>query len=132
MQGIRAKISSKGARFEQFFEYCYRYKRYWLDRGFDTPLLNAVIFKKLRDATGGKIKLVVSGGAPLAADVQDFLRVCLFDLALSYGLTESAGRMKINTSRGVIVAIVIFSSFILFETPCIIHHTLYFRGCLLQ
>ena len=94
MQGIRAKISSKGARFEQFFEYCYRYKRYWLDRGFNTPLLNALVFKNLRDAVGGKITSIVSGGAPLAPDVQDFIRVCMFDMSLAYGLTESAGTLQ--------------------------------------
>ena len=91
MQGVIAGISGRGTTFERLFHYCYRYKRYWLDRGFDTPILNALIFKNLRAAVGGRLRSVVSGGAPLAPDVQDFFRVCMFDVLLAYGLTESTG-----------------------------------------
>ena len=92
VQGVKGVIAAKGPRFERLFDYCYRYKRYWLDQGFNTPILNALIFKNLKAAVGGRLNSIVSGGAPLAPDVQDFFRVCMFDnLLLAYGLTESAG-----------------------------------------
>ena len=37
----------------------------WQDRGFDTPLLNKTLFRKIRYFLGGKVRLMLSGGAPL-------------------------------------------------------------------
>ena len=55
-----------------------------------TPILDAVIFKKMRALVGGRIRLLLSGGAPLASDTHDFVR-CALELPLvqGYGLTES-------------------------------------------
>ena len=55
----------------------YRYRLDCLSRGYDTPLLNKLIFGKLKQALGGRLGLIVSGGAPLSPDVHDFLRACL-------------------------------------------------------
>ena len=48
-----------------------------LYRGFDTPILNRLIFKKIANAFGGNMKTLISGGAPLPHHVKEFLRVCL-------------------------------------------------------
>lgn len=44
--------------------------------GFDTPLFNALVFKKFSSLVGGKLRLAVSGGGPLSADVQAFITTC--------------------------------------------------------
>ena len=44
----------------------------------------------MRAALGGKIKLVLTGGAPLSAECHNFIRVCLGAKVLQgYGLTET-------------------------------------------
>ena len=44
--------------------------------GFDTPLFKKLVFKKVGAATGGRMRLAVSGGGPLNADVQRFINIC--------------------------------------------------------
>ncbi len=46
--------------------------------------------KKLLQSFGGKLKLFCIGGAPLAPDVEAFLREAKFPYAMGYGLTETS------------------------------------------
>lgn len=58
------------------------------------PVLSGVIYraagKKLLDAFGGRLRFFGIGGAPLAADVEDFLYRARFPYAIGYGLTETS------------------------------------------
>ena len=40
-------------------------------------MLCRLIFSKFRAILGGKVRTLLSGGAPLAADTHDFIRTCL-------------------------------------------------------
>ena len=53
---------------EELFHYFVQYKMKWQDRGFDTPLLNKTLFRKIRYFLGGKVRLMLSGGAPLVSN----------------------------------------------------------------
>jgi len=59
-----------------------------------TPLLKTAVIRligrKLRRTFGGELRLFCIGGAPLAADVEQFLRAARFPYAIGYGLTETA------------------------------------------
>ena len=79
-----------GPFMKRLLEFCYRYKSYYKKRGMDTPILNALIFKNMRAIVGGRIRLLLSGGAPLSPDTHDYVRnaLCL-PLVQGYGLTES-------------------------------------------
>ena len=48
------------------------------------------IFKNVRAATGGSVRLTVCGGAPLARDTQKFLTITHAPLLVGYGLTETS------------------------------------------
>jgi long-chain acyl-CoA synthetase len=52
--------------------------------------LHAIAGKKLLATFGGKLRLFTIGGAPLAPDVEEFLREAKFPYAIGYGLTETA------------------------------------------
>ena len=54
------------------------------------PLATRVAGRKLNAALGGKIRFFGIGGAPLAAEVEQFLRGARFPYAMGYGLTEAA------------------------------------------
>lgn len=52
--------------------------------------LNAVAGKKLKETFGGCLRMFCIGGAPLAPDVELFLREAGFPYGLGYGLTETS------------------------------------------
>merc|ERR1711935_40781 len=53
------------------------------------PLLS-LIFKKVQAMTGGRLKMGISGGGPISADVQDFIRTVFgMPLVQGYALTET-------------------------------------------
>ncbi len=58
------------------------------------PLLRRVVYRKavegLLQAFGGQVKFMGLGGAPLASDVERFLRIGGFPYAIGYGMTECA------------------------------------------
>jgi len=57
---------------------------------FDTPFLNKTLFRKIRYFLGGRVRLMLSGGAPLSPDTHSLTRTCLcVPLMQGYGLTET-------------------------------------------
>ncbi|KAL3648132.1 Long-chain-fatty-acid--CoA ligase 2 (Long-chain acyl-CoA synthetase 2) (Fatty acid activator 2) [Castilleja foliolosa] len=73
-----------------------RIKLYWMNKGYKqkdaSPLADLLAFGKIKNRLGGRIRLIVSGGAALSSEVEEFLRVtsCAF-VVQGYGLTESCG-----------------------------------------
>ena len=89
---VKRKVKAKGKTFEAFFNYWMSYKKYWTDKGFRTPLLDKIVFSKIAAATGGNLKLIISGGAPLNPSVHEDLRLCLATQVFQgYGMTETNG-----------------------------------------
>lgn len=51
-----------------------------------------IIFKKVRKLLGGRVRMMLSGGAPLSADTQRFMNICFCcPVGQGYGLTETCG-----------------------------------------
>ncbi|CAH2988990.1 unnamed protein product [Chilo suppressalis] len=89
-KGITDKVSKSGEFASAFFKWAYTYKQTWMRRGYDTPILNKLMFTKIRGLLGGRIRLMLSGGAPLSPDTHAQLRICLCaDIVTGYGLTET-------------------------------------------
>ncbi|CEP63799.1 uncharacterized protein LALA0_S09e02762g [Lachancea lanzarotensis] len=61
-------------------------KRFHIPGG-DT--LGNIIFKKIRQATGGCLKIVLNGGGPISRDTQEFITTLLCPMLIGYGLTET-------------------------------------------
>jgi long-chain acyl-CoA synthetase len=63
--------------------------------------MNKLAGKKMLASFGGSLRLFCIGGAPLAADVEKFLKEAQFPYAIGYGLTETsplvAGTNNVNT-----------------------------------
>ena len=71
-----------------------------MNRGFDTPLINRIIFGQTRLLMGGKVRLILSGGAPLAPDTHEFIKTCLCVQVLQgYGLTESCSSATVMDGK---------------------------------
>ena len=63
--------------FEKVFKFCLDYKLGWYKRGRDTPLVDKLVFNKIRALLGGHMRFIIVGGAPLSNDTHDFIRTCL-------------------------------------------------------
>ncbi len=75
-KGIEAKISAGSPVKQYLFKVALETRGVALKLGFDTPLFKALVFKKFAAVTGGRLRLAVSGGGPLNADVQRFVNIC--------------------------------------------------------
>ena len=74
-KAINSKLSKSSPLSRAIFNFCYEYKKAWVARGFDTPLVNSLIFKKLQASLGGNIHVMLSGGAPLNKEIEEFFKV---------------------------------------------------------
>ncbi|XP_047987467.1 long-chain-fatty-acid--CoA ligase 4 [Leguminivora glycinivorella] len=89
-KGITDKVTRSGPMAAAAFKWAYTYKLTWMRRGYDTPLLNKLMFSKVSALLGGRMRLMISGGAPLSPDTHAQVRVCLCcDVVTGYGLTET-------------------------------------------
>lgn len=90
-KGIVDQMTSRGPFFTSLFNFVVDYKKYWIRKGYDTPIVNALVSRKIRSMLGGKISHIVTGSAPLSPDTMEFIRCCLdVTVIQGYGLTETA------------------------------------------
>jgi long-chain acyl-CoA synthetase len=55
-----------------------------------TAILDAVVFKKLKDATGGRLRICMNGGGPISKDTLHFISMAVAPMISGYGLTETS------------------------------------------
>ncbi|XP_059625544.1 long chain acyl-CoA synthetase 1-like isoform X2 [Cornus florida] len=111
----------------RMFDIFYKYKLFWMNLGFKqknaSPLADLLAFRKVKARLGGRIRLIVSGGAPLSTEVEEFLRVttCAFVLQ-GYGLTETCGLTTLGfpdemSMIGTVGSVFVYSELRLEEVP---------------
>jgi len=90
-KGIHENVRKKGEFTEKLFDFCVRYKQAAVARGEKTPLMDKLIFKSVRALIGGRVRVILTGGAPLSPETHDYIRVCMGCPVLQgYGLTETS------------------------------------------
>lgn len=83
-------MKKSGAFRQAIFKFAYEYKLKWMKRGYDTPFFNKFIFGAARQVLGGRVRLILCGGAPLSPDTHNQVKICLcVTVTQGYGLTET-------------------------------------------
>uniref|UniRef100_A0AAR5PEI0 long-chain-fatty-acid--CoA ligase n=1 Tax=Dendroctonus ponderosae TaxID=77166 RepID=A0AAR5PEI0_DENPD len=87
---IQDKLGKSSDLKKLIFKFSYDYKAKWARRGYDTPIINKFVFGAIRQLMGGHIRLIISGGAPLAPETHEQINNCLCATIIQgYGLTET-------------------------------------------
>lgn len=63
-----------------------------------------IVYKKIQQATGGKVKQLICGGGSLAQHLEDFFEIVGIEILVGYGLTETSpvltARRQVRNLRG--------------------------------
>ncbi|XP_024986103.1 long chain acyl-CoA synthetase 4-like [Cynara cardunculus var. scolymus] len=92
--GLQQKISSGSYFKHKLFDIAYSYKLHHMKGGSKhseaSLLSDRLVFSKVKQGLGGRVRIILSGAAPLAPHVESFLKVVACSHVLQgYGLTET-------------------------------------------
>uniref|UniRef100_A0A0N4Z7T8 long-chain-fatty-acid--CoA ligase n=1 Tax=Parastrongyloides trichosuri TaxID=131310 RepID=A0A0N4Z7T8_PARTI len=86
------EVSQGSMIFRELFRICYERRRSRYEDGYSSFIMNKLAFNKIKKLLGGKLRVVLSGGAPLNAETQRFMNICFCcPVVQGYGLTETCG-----------------------------------------
>uniref|UniRef100_A0A1J3HFQ2 Long chain acyl-CoA synthetase 9, chloroplastic n=1 Tax=Noccaea caerulescens TaxID=107243 RepID=A0A1J3HFQ2_NOCCA len=94
--GVRKKVDAKGGLAKTLFDFAYARRLSaingsWFGAwGLEKLLWDLLVFGKIRAVLGGRIRYLLSGGAPLSGETQRFINICVgAPIGQGYGLTET-------------------------------------------
>lgn len=91
-KGILTKVNSSGWLQRKLFWGALSAKEsllYWSLPGIE--VLDALVFDRVKQATGGNLKVVMNGGGPIAESTLRFISFVICPMLSGYGLTETVG-----------------------------------------
>lgn len=95
--GIRKKIFEHALKIgEKVSSYTLYQRKVPLQLALQYELADALVFRKIKNAFGGRLRFAVSGGAPLSAQISNFFHHCGVLILEGYGLTETTAAICVN------------------------------------
>ncbi|RKF61937.1 Long-chain-fatty-acid--CoA ligase 1 [Erysiphe neolycopersici] len=99
-KGILNKINESNIILRSIFYTALWAKNFILQKNLPgLKLLDLLIFNKIRQGTGGNLRLCLNGGGPISKDTQWFISMALTPLINGYGLTETTAMGAIMDPR---------------------------------
>jgi long-chain acyl-CoA synthetase len=89
-KGVVAKVAAGGPLLNAAFWGAFYAKEFLITNNLPgSSILDQLIFAKVKEATGGKLRLCLSGGGPIARETQRFISMVVSTIINGYGLTET-------------------------------------------
>ncbi|KAI1079902.1 long-chain-fatty-acid-CoA ligase [Whalleya microplaca] len=89
-KGIEAKVNGGGALTRSLFWGAYNLKSLLVSAGLPgSGILDALVFRKVREMTGGRVRFVFNGASGISDGTRQFISLVLAPMITGYGLTET-------------------------------------------
>ncbi|KAH0890958.1 hypothetical protein HID58_053387 [Brassica napus] len=90
--GITNAVKTSGGLKERLFNAAYNAKKQALLNGKSaSPIWDRLVFNKIKDRLGGRVRFMTSGASPLSPEVLEFLKICFGGrVSEGYGMTETS------------------------------------------
>ena len=96
-KGVMSKVDASGALVKNVFWGALATKEFLMSYGLPgSGILDALVFNKVKDATGGRLRICLSAGGPVAKDTQKFVSYAICPMISGYGLTETSAMGALN------------------------------------
>ncbi|KXH50889.1 AMP-binding enzyme [Colletotrichum salicis] len=90
-KGVIAKVNSSGPLVKTLFWGAFNYKTFMVKYGLPgATIFDSVVFKKVRELTGGRLRFIMNGASGISDGTKHFLSMTLAPMLTGYGLTETA------------------------------------------
>jgi len=88
---VMSKVTENGGIGKALFDNAFAAKQEGLEEGYLTHTVwDPLVFSKVQTQLGGRVRMMITGSAPLSDKVMDFLRICFACPVIEgYGQTES-------------------------------------------
>lgn len=89
-KGIMDQVSRLPMLKQKMFWGALSLKGYLLQNGLPgSALIDSIVFKKIKEATGGRMNLCMNGGGPVSKETHYFISMAIAPVIMGYGLTET-------------------------------------------
>jgi len=94
-KGVYSKLKERGPAAKTIFETALAAKWQLMKLGLPNSFIDP-IFGKIKASTGGRLRYVLSGGAPISPETQQFLTTAVCPVIQGYGMTEGTAVIAIQ------------------------------------
>lgn len=98
-KGVLAKVKLLPPLSQKLFWLSFKAKSSMMHYSIPGSSLFDVIFKKVKAATGGELKVILNGGSPISMDAQAFISTLIAPMLIGYGLTETCANTTISDHK---------------------------------
>ncbi|KAA8574813.1 hypothetical protein EYC84_004060 [Monilinia fructicola] len=90
-KGVIANVNKSGPIIRSLFWSAFYTKRFLSRRGLPgSNLLDTIVFNKVKQATGGKLRFCLNGAGPISQQTQEFISLTITPMISGYGSTETS------------------------------------------
>ncbi|KAJ3069241.1 long-chain fatty acid-CoA ligase [Podochytrium sp. JEL0797] len=102
-KGVAGKIAEASPTVQKLFSGAFNLKWWLMNNGVGglAAPLDSIIFNKIKEQVGGRLRFALSGGAPMPKSTQQFMNVVVCPLVNGYGMTESTAVISIQEPSNI-------------------------------
>ncbi|KAH8163758.1 hypothetical protein CIB48_g4496 [Xylaria polymorpha] len=97
-KGIESRVNSGGVLTRNLFWGAYNLKWMLVSTGLPgSSILDALVFNKVRQLTGGRVRFLFNGGSGISEGTLQFMSIVLAPMVTGYGLTETCANGSLGS-----------------------------------